>query len=287
MTFSVAAASQMSTVRFLERYDLIYPQEDSTLARRLIEKSKPLIIEAERFFEFRPVSIVSVYLTRSAPEFYEYARSSVPEWAQAVAIPSKNLIVIKYDSPEAINRLPQLLLHEMAHIYLERSGLSEEMPVWLHEGLAQWISHEELTLDERVLISAALYGNRLVSFAEMDSVLHKMPQQVTLIYALARSAIDYLEQNYGRQALKELLARLAENEPLEKAFLNVTGTELIDFEFGWYAWLEDKYRWMFLLSFNNLLWTGLVLLFLIAVWRVWARNRKTRKSWEDDPFEEM
>ena len=72
------------------------------------------------------------------------------------------------------------------------------------------------------------------------------------------------------------------------AFKTTTGRDFIDFEVGWFAYLEEEYRWMILLNASNLIWFFLLLLFFAAFVRIKLKNQKTIDSWpkDDDPLTE-
>ena len=275
------AVAQNDIKKYRDIYTFNYPEKDSVLINKLMEKADPGITAIENFFGLKPGISFQIYLTRSQAEFQSYSASGFPEWAQAIAFVNKRMIVLRAGSGDEVLRLPQVFLHELVHVYLGLIAPRQHIPTWLHEGLAQYLSHEGLTMDEQVLIANALYSDRISYLADLDSMFAFSPLKARLGYALARSSVDYFIQQYNLKTLLLTLQAL-DNQPLNKAFLQATGRDFVDFETGWFTYIDDKYSWMFLINAENFVWAILVLLFVTAFIRIKLKNRKTRDSWQDE-----
>lgn len=273
------AQNAMSTHN--EIYVFHYDLSDSILIKNLIDKIDPGIKDLEKFFGQKSWIDIQIYLAKSEEEFQLYSINGFPEWAQAIAFVNKRMIIIRAESADEIQRLPQVLLHELVHIYLGFILPDKRIPTWLHEGLAQRLSHESLTMDEQVFIANALYSNRISYLADLDSMFAFSPLKARLGYALARSAVDYFVREYSLEVLMNTLQAL-NDEPLDRAFLKTTGKDFVDFETGWFSYIDEKYSWMFLLNAENIVWAILILLFFAALIKLRYKNRKTIDSWESD-----
>ncbi len=271
------------TFDYRDVYKIYYQHSDSLLVQNLLNKTENQIQEIEFFFGFRPKSMIHIYLTTSESEFQSYSSDGFPEWAQAIAFVKKKIIIIRVANADEINRLPQVFLHELVHIYLGIQYSNTNVPTWLHEGIAQWLSNENLTVDEQVVIANALYSNKLTNLSSLDSMFVFSSNQARLGYALSRSALDYFTREYDDKALLEILNLLAENRSLDSAFKTATGRDFVDFEIGWFAFIDDQYKWMVLLNVPDLVWIFLVVLFFAAIVRMRFKNKKTIQSWTEDP----
>lgn len=273
--------AQTNVKTYRDIYSFHYAPKDSLLIDKLIEKTEQGITDIENFFSQKSGIAIQIYLTKSQAEFQSYSRNGFPEWAQAIAFVNKRMIVLRGESGDEVLRLPQVLLHELVHIYMGFASPQRRIPTWLHEGLAQYLSHENLTMDEQVLIANALYADRISYLAELDSMFAFSPLKARLGYALARSAVDYFVQQYGLDILFKTLQEL-NTHSVKQAFVLTTGKEFIDFETGWFAYIDEKYSWMFLVNADNLVWAILILLFFAALIRLRFKNRRTRDNWEDE-----
>ncbi|KAA3608790.1 MAG: hypothetical protein D8M58_18815 [Calditrichaeota bacterium] len=280
------ALAEKGVYNFGDTYKIYHNPADLALVEKLIKKTGERVKGIENFFGIKPKSEIHIYLTKSDAEFQSYSADGFPEWAQAIAFVNKKIIIIRVANADEINRLPQVFLHELVHIYLGIQYSNTNVPTWLHEGIAQWLSNENLTADEQVLIANALYSDRLKNLAALDSMFVFSSNQARLGYALARSAVDYFIREYDDRALLEILDLLEKRESLNGAFKKSTGRDFIDFEVGWYAFIDEQYKWMVLLNVPDLVWVLLVVLFLAAVIRMRIKNKKTVLSWPEENEEE-
>ena len=178
--------------------------------------------------------------------------------------------------------MPQVLLHELVHIYFGIISPQRRIPSWLHEGIAQYLSHESLTMDEQVFIANALFSEKIIPLMELDSLFSFQRNQARLGYALARSAVDFFVQQYGVDKLYDLVSQFTGSRSVNKNFLSVTGRDFIDFEIRWYNYIDKEYSWVLILNSENIIWSALILLFIIAFLRIKLKNRKILSSWKED-----
>ncbi len=268
--------------RFLDNYIFYHAPEDSQLVQNTIKKITPKIVNIENFFEGRSLSEIHIFLTKSEEEFQSYSKNGFPEWSQAIAFVEKRTIIIRAKNGDEINRLPQVLLHELVHIYIGIISPEKYIPTWLHEGVAQLLSYESLTINEQIYISNALYSGKLTNLSNLDSMFNFTTQQALLGYALSRSAVDYFLKKYDMQALFRTLKKVNSTRSINRAFVEVTGRDFVDFETGWFAYVDKEYKWLFILNIDYLIWFILIVLFLIAVMRIKYKNRKIIRNWEEE-----
>ncbi|HGY55408.1 MAG TPA: hypothetical protein ENK44_06900 [Caldithrix abyssi] len=327
-------------------YQFIHQNKDSLLVRHLLGKIEPSLIKIEDFFGYAPVSLVTIYLTRSEADYRKLTRNGIPEWSQAVAFGKEKIIVLKLISADDVLKGPEVLLHELVHIYFAERFPPGRVPNWLNEGLAQYLSGKRLTLQDKVFLAQSMSAKKLIGLDGLDTLLTFSRPRARLAYIEALSAVEYFIQDFGvnirslsstkgtstgfdrlslrslssacpdssgskgsgsgfdklsqrslssacpdlsgskgtvnpgYQRLKELVKTLRTERSLNKAFLMVTGSDYIDFEVGWYAWLDEKFHWLLILNIDNLLWIGMGVLALLAIVFVRWRNRRKIKQWE-------
>lgn len=264
------------------KYDFVFERSDSVLVNKLLERMQPSIEKLEDFFGRESGSIITVFITQSPAEYRKRTRGALPEWSQAAAFPRQRIIVMRLASAEEIAGARQTLTHELVHIHLAEKVPPGRLPVWLNEGLAQYLSGKELSLNDKVLLANALALKRIPPLAALDSLLSFSPQRARLAYIEALSATLYFANRHGGKALKELVAALALHHSVNDAFKAVTGIDFIDFEINWYEDIQSKYRFLIVLNLDNFLWLSMGLLALAAILAVRRRNRKKIESWEKD-----
>ncbi|MCB9058805.1 MAG: hypothetical protein H6627_09575 [Calditrichae bacterium] len=270
-----------------KKYNFLYEDSDSLLVKNLIEKIRKPLSEIENFFDLRTQAVTNIYLTRSESEFQSYAQTGFPEWSQAVALLQQKTIILRIANGDELNRVPQVLLHELVHIILGIKFPDLDIPTWIHEGIAQKLSNESLNMDEQVLIANALFSDRLYALADLDSMLSFSSVKARTGYALSRSAIDFFLDRYTKKDLLDILSQLHRKKSMDQAFSEVTGRDFVDFQVGWFAYIDEKYKWMILLNTSNLIWLIFIILIVLAYIRVKLKNKKTIRSWPEQGIDDI
>lgn len=248
----------------------------------LVSKIAGSLTDIEHFFSYRPQSVVTIILTRSRTEYETYASRGVPEWSQAVAFTREKLIIIKIETAEELKRSPEILLHELVHILVAERFPGVRLPVWLNEGIAQYLSGYKLSLDDRITIANALSVKKIMPLSEIDSLLDFSPLKARLAYLQSLAAVQFFINEHGVDALQQLIENFACLRSPNEAFSAAAGYDFIDFEIFWYEDLRSKYRWLILLNIDHLIWLIMGVLAIMAIIFVHFRNKRVIRSWEDE-----
>lgn len=275
----IAASKQ---TKHYDNYHFIYEEGDSIYVNKLVLKIKNQLLKIEDFFNYKPQSIITIILTRSDAEYDLYRKNTIPEWSQAVALTKEKIIILKIESAEAIKRSPEILLHELVHIFFENKTKYRKIPVWLHEGIAQYLSGYELTINDRIHLANALVSDNIISLTSMDTMFHFNQVKARLAYIESLTAIQFIVKKHGVEALKRIIHNMSNDMSVNQAFMTALGYDFIDFEIYWYEELSSQNRWLIILNFENLLWISIVLLAIMVIILIKLKNRRLQKSWEDE-----
>jgi hypothetical protein len=225
---------------------------------------------------------VQVLLAPTPEKFNELTGHLIPDWGEGVADAARGLIILKTLSPSSRDRLRKLVRHELTHILIGRGvAQPETLPRWFHEGLAIYFSYDE-EFAGGAAISKALISNSVVPLNEIEDVLKFQTEKARLAYEESFSAVLYLEEEFGFAGIAAILAELKAGKAFDDAFEEYTGLSAAEFELNWLRFVEQKYRWRFLLDFETYLWILILLLFVLVFFGIKWRNRRTLKRWEDE-----
>lgn len=140
------------------------------------------------------------------------------------------------------------LVHEYVH-YVVNQRTGNQVPIWMHEGLAKFLErrwrgpdahrlqpHSEHLLQQRVA------ANDLITFAQMHPSMAKLPSQEDAAVAFAEvyTAMEYLRERAGAEAFRRLLDEIANGEEAATAFAKVLGTTFEQFERDWQRALRSR-----------------------------------------------
>ncbi|ANH39948.1 hypothetical protein I601_3542 [Nocardioides dokdonensis FR1436] len=118
--------------------------------------------------------------------------------------------------PEGRKR-DRLVRHEVAHVAV--GELDDDAPVWLAEGLAEWVSVRPLAPEDRALPEAALAAARAALAAgrvAMPSDEAFNADGSTGHYGLSWWAVEYLANSFGEQVLWTLVEGASDEPALER-----------------------------------------------------------------------
>ena len=207
---------------------------------------------------------------------FNKAAGSMP--IAAYASSDKGMIVIDYS--QVLKKpftLKSTLKHEIVHLVLGRN-IAGHIPKWLNEGVAQFITDNpaELLLSRNgyALNGAALSGRLL----PLDSIKEEFPRDrkvMVLAYEQSLSIVRYIEREYGKGTIINILSHMANGKKLPSAVRLATGSDLETVEIKWNAHLRTKASWLAYLSnhFYELIFIFGALLTLLGFARLLIRIR--------------
>ncbi|NIR52981.1 hypothetical protein GWO43_30585 [candidate division KSB1 bacterium] len=260
-----------------------YTEQDKQIVKafaELLETEYSKLVARSGIRFARPVHI---FLTPSEQAFNQLTGHFIPDWGEGVADPARSVIVLK--SPNLSHNydtLPKLIRHELTHILVGNLGAAPHtIPKWFHEGMAIYFSYDEEFAGGKA-ISKALLTDSVVPLDEIDKVLKFHREKARLAYEESYSAILYMEKAFGERGIVDFLQELEQSKEFDDTFLQVFGIDLYEFELDWYHFIEDKYRWRFLIDFETFLWIFIPLMLILAFIAIRLRNRRILKRWEDE-----
>ncbi len=125
--------------------------------------------------------------------------------------------------------------HEFAHLLINRivgyPGV-QEIPVWLHEGLATYLAGQQNRGDQ-----AVRDGARRGTLPTLQQLDESWAQQAQIGYAMSYSIVNYLSEKYGPERMLSLLKALADGTKFDAALQQVMGIDSPALEQEWREWL--------------------------------------------------
>ncbi len=108
-----------------------------------------------------------------------------------------------YERSRVSPRMRQVFAHEIVHACIARFG---EFPTWLHEGLAQKLSGEQISADWRRSLRQELAAGRLPGLEKLSGRWGQLnSDQARTAYAYALWAIDLWMEADGGESVRQFL----------------------------------------------------------------------------------
>ena len=139
------------------------------------------------------------------------------------------------------NDLRRLLYHEYTHVVVFRITKGR-CPVWLNEGLAQYMQIRAGATPDPWLRPSILRDGRGVPSLKALSApfLDLNPQDAIRAYIASYFAVNYLVDEYGLTDTGRLLQKIGEVASFDAALMEVLGTSSDDFEKRFLQYLKTK-----------------------------------------------
>ncbi|HOP07952.1 MAG TPA: peptidase MA family metallohydrolase [candidate division Zixibacteria bacterium] len=225
---------------------------------------------------------VQVYLPETQRDFDHLLRGKFPDWGAAAAIPVRKSIVIK--SPEHFNigkPLSTLLIHEYAHMVLDKRTGFYDAPRWVEEGVAQYVSHE-WDWSDYVAMSRAGLTSDFLGLTDIDQVNLFNESKAHLAYAEAYLAVSYFLDIYGREQFNVFLDSLLHGVSVDGAMNAATGSNMMEFDSDYRHYLGQRYNLVTLFMDTMFFWIGLAVIVVIGAFLRYRKRRHYYEKWDQE-----
>lgn len=205
------------------------------------EEVGPLLLEAavaglrelEQEMGLTLDSPVQLFIYGDAAEMRQ-AVLYVQDWAGGVAFTPYNTILMGVPPNIADDWGRRTVRHELAHLVVEQfawSCVGGRRPTWLNEGLAMVAegSPENVQAD----IERGIEENAFVPLRSLNGAFPAHDSGASMAYSQSHSVVTFLLEEYGREAMQQLLRLLAEGAGYDEALEQVYGLNTDGIEVAW------------------------------------------------------
>jgi hypothetical protein len=188
---------------------------------------------------------VSLILFQTSSEFQE--QNVIPGAAQdgvgAFAEPTRQRIVMPMDEPPDL--LYRLMVHELTHQFefdmIPTSLIRRDMPLWINEGLADYMTGYWRPIDLMMVRDAAVGDmvprmSRLIGYGDSGS-----PR---MIYNLGHAAFEFIETRWGKKGIQDYILALRKSVigGGEDAFEEAFALKAEDFDQQFERYLKERFK---------------------------------------------
>ncbi len=266
---------------------VVYDAGLERTARQALASYSGIKQELETSFQWRLDFRPTLVLLDDQKRFRQMAGH---ELVVAYALPKKKVVVIDHSKMNTSPfTLPTTFKHELCHLMLHHYIKDDNLPRWLDEGICQWASDglADIIMDaRRDLLPAALLSD---SDFDLETLQHQFPRDkngLILAYEQSKNLVEYLNREYGSQAILDFLRLLAQGYDFKSAFEIRFATSFDAFEYQWRAHLKKNINWFTYLSIHlyEILFVSAALLTIFGFIRKIIRRRAY--STQEDEEEE-
>ncbi len=261
--------------------DVHSAQQDRAVALRLSRHIAATLPDLANELALPVGARIHVVLAPTQAEFHSLQPGRSPDWADGTAWPHRGWIFLRAPRlrGHTTESLEQVLKHEIVHILLGRAFGTKPVPRWLQEGLAQ-LKSGEYTAETTKTLAMGTLGDNLLSLHELSRSFPKNALRAHLAYAQSADFVAYIQNTYGKQALKVLIHEMAGGETFSAAVRIATGDLVDDIDLAWRSRLQES-PFQFAPLMDEGMWWGLGAFLVPLAWfAVRRRNRKKIARWK-------
>jgi hypothetical protein len=174
--------------------------------------------------------------------------------------------------------------HELCHLVLHNRVKNGRLPRWLDEGISQLASDgiAEIMISRKgsILDKAAL-SNKLLSMKRLSQSFPRDKESLLLSYEESKSFVEFINHEFGRERILDLLGHLREGSEIDGAVLKSFSIPFDELERRWHTHLRKKITWFTYLA-NNLYTILFFLAALITIAGFVRMMIKKRRYGEDE-----
>ena len=287
LLLQTAVAAQPLLIQ-TEEIVVVYDPSLESAAEDVVRIYPKLRQELEEFFGWSLDIKPQVVLVKNTQSFQKLTHNNL---FVAFAVPDKKLVVIDYSRMNIRPfTLSVTLKHELCHLLLHRHISHHNLPKWLDEGVCQWVSDGigEIFINKSWSgLDAAVMAGRIIPLKGLTDYFPRDNSSLVLAYEQSKSVINYVDRQYGYNALMTLLDSLKNGETLEFALMNSLDLSLEQLEREWLDRLESTPRWLVFLASHiySILFFMAAVLTILGFVRHARRKKKIYEEWDEEDDE--
>jgi hypothetical protein len=285
-TLLLVAALALQPVREVRqgRFTWHFAPDREAAVAPLIDEGEATLLRLAAELNVPAPDAVTVDVADTLDEFRDL--QDVPEgrvaidWAVGLADAEAGRILLRVDRTHLFT-LDETFRHELSHLVL-LGGLSRrEFPRWFSEGVAILQSGEALVNRLDPALNAAASG-RLLPISALTRSFPPEGPALHLAYAQSAFLVRWMLRQHGYERLRELVRDTRRFGDFERHLVRLYGGSSEGLFNAWRLELERDASWWRVLSTDWMIWSGVTLLFLVAVTVKWVRTRRRLRQWDEE-----
>jgi hypothetical protein len=182
-----------------------------------------------------------LFKTQSEFQMQNVSGQELPEGVLAFAEPERNRMVLPIDEPP--DQLYRLITHELTHVFefdiIPRGILGSSLPLWMDEGLANYMAGYWNVLDLMQVRDAAITDNvPKMSHFETEPMSGRIP------YSMGHATFEFIEARWGKEGLRQFLFSLRKSVigGGESAYEEALKLKPEDFDEQFDRYLKERFK---------------------------------------------
>lgn len=267
-----------------EHFSVLHNEEKKAAQRiqRIAEEFYPKVTSD---IGYSPKKKISIWFCKTQREFNMAVNAPIQDWAAGCAYPQQHRVVVR-DPAYMRNKqlsLSRLVKHEITHVVfgLKVGKNVRNVPRWFNEGLAMYEAEEWSYGQYWAMLTGSL-GNSLIPLYQIADDFPQDEHGARMAYAQSYSIITFIANEYGEDAIKQSVRLIAEGRDIDEALAGAIGIDSAWLERKWLKSIRKRYKWISLVTSWVVIWTFIILILILAYWRLKVKSRRIVREWEEE-----
>jgi len=259
---------------------VFYMDANKNLAEETIAISDKILNELQSIIKLPFKGDVNIFLANDENTWEKLTHEKLPDWSQAVT-KSKTGVVYLLINREDGKSLVTVLRHELFHVLIGKNFSSGIIPRWFEEGTAMLFAKESFS-DFTATLSKANITKSLMTLDEIENVLKFQKSKANLAYAESYLGVKMIVDALEWEGIQKILTQVNQNKNWETTFHSILEMDKDQFEWKLFEYIEDHYKWSFILQSEILFWVLLPFIAVLVFISIRLRNYRTIRRWEEE-----
>ena len=198
----------------------------------------------EKLFNWKMKERVSIIIYSSHNEFQQtnVIGSHLPEGVGGVTELLKNRVVIPFDG--SYREFKHVIYHELVHAFINdciyggnlknmiANQISVRIPLWMNEGLAEYIAHKWDTNSDMWIRDLVINGDRLPNINELYGYW---------AYRGGQSVWNFITEKWGDESIAEIIKQIKRKGSVAKGLKAAISIDMEELNIQWHRHLKKEY----------------------------------------------
>ncbi len=219
-----------------------WTNEDAALGQMALDIINDSLPRLSAIIPVKLPDPLRLYIYPSVSDLQSSLRLTGRDWVGGHTNPELGVILVTAaNSRTAVSDLRQSIPHELTHLMLyQATGEAfPNLPRWFDEGLAA-IMESGPDPNEVLILEEAVENGATIPFSELCTTIPLDGRQAVLAYAQSRSLIDFIQAEYGNNALNQMVLALVDGANCDSVSSRVLSLSLTELNQAWLRSLSPQ-----------------------------------------------
>ena len=227
-----------------KHFDIYYAEDGRSHAEFTAEEAESAYLKIADRLNWQLKSRVSIIVYNSHNDFQQtnVVDSYMFEGIGGVTELYKNRIVIPFDASN--QEFKHVIHHELVHAFINDSvyggslknmvanSIKVQIPMWMNEGLAEYLSSGWDTNSEMWIRDLAINGGEFPQIRQLTGYM---------AYRGGQSVWNFITEKWGEESIAEIFYQLKKSNKVETGFKRALGVDLKKLNEQWHQYLKEQY----------------------------------------------